>query len=123
MAKVVSDTFPQIHVNEVAVWKYMLDKGGLMISKLMESVLSAPSRDIVDHMIATIVVFSHNMPDNYKQVWFQTTFARIPNNILTEEEKGNQLSDIIKYAKKKDVLRENIEIIAKRARNVAGRGK
>jgi hypothetical protein len=29
----------------------------------------------------------------------------------------------MKYAKKKDLLRENIEIIAKRARNVVGRGK
>jgi hypothetical protein len=50
-------------------------------------------------------------------------FSRVPNNILTEEEKGNQLSDIMKYANKKDILRENIEIIAKRARNVVGRGK
>ena len=52
-----------------------------------------------------------------------TTFSRVPNNILTEEEKVNQLNDIIKFAKKKEVLRENIEIIAKRARNVVGRGK
>jgi hypothetical protein len=53
-------------VNEVAVWKYMLEKGGHMINKLMESILSAPPRDIVDHMIATMVVFCHNMPTNYK---------------------------------------------------------
>ena len=123
VAKVVRDAFPQIHVNEVAVWKYMLDKSGHMINKLMESILSAPSVDIVDHMIATMVVFCHNLPANYKQSWFQATFARVPNNILTEEEKVNQLNDIIKYAKKKDILRENIEIIARRARNVIGRGK
>jgi hypothetical protein len=66
VAKVVKETFPQIHVSEVAVWKYMLEKGGHMIDKLMESILSAPPRDIVDHMIATMVVFCHNMPANYK---------------------------------------------------------
>ena len=53
-------------MNEVAVWKYMLEKGGHMINKLMESILSAPPRDIVDHMIATMVVFCHNMPTTYK---------------------------------------------------------
>ena len=66
VAKVVKENFPQINVNEVAVWKYMLEKGGHMINKLMESILSAPPRDIVDHMIATMVVFCHNMPANYK---------------------------------------------------------
>lgn len=66
VAKVVKENFPQFHVNEVAVWKYMLEKGGQMINKLMESILSAPPRDIVDHMIATMVVFCHNMPANYK---------------------------------------------------------
>ena len=66
VAKVVKETFPQIHVNEVAVWKYMLEKGRHMINKLMESILSAPSKDIVDHMIATMVVFCHNIPGNYK---------------------------------------------------------
>jgi hypothetical protein len=66
IAIVVRESFPHIHVNEVAVWKYMLDKGGHIINKLMESILSAPSRDIVDHMIASIVVFCHNMPSTYK---------------------------------------------------------
>jgi hypothetical protein len=66
VAKVVKENFAQIHVNEVAVWKYMLEKGGHMINKLMESILSAPPRDIVDHMIATMVVFCHIMPANYK---------------------------------------------------------
>ena len=39
VAQVVRDTFPQIHVNEVAVWKYMLEKGGLIIEKLMDCIL------------------------------------------------------------------------------------
>lgn len=67
VAIVVRDSFPQIHVNEVAVWKYMLEKGSHMINKLMEAILSAPSRDIVDHMIASMVAFCHNMPASYKQ--------------------------------------------------------
>ena len=66
VAQVVRDAFPQIHVNEVAVWKYMLEKGGHMINKLMECILLGPPRDIVDHMIATMVVFCHHMPSNYK---------------------------------------------------------
>lgn len=66
VAKVVSEAFTDIHVNEVAVWKYMLDNGGQMINKLMECILNAPSRDIVDHMIATLIVFCCNMPASYK---------------------------------------------------------
>ena len=95
LAKVVSEQYPAIHVNEVAVWKFMIDKGGEFVSRLMEAIINAPPKDIVEHMIATLVVICHNLPGNYKQQWFTVAFARVPNNILTEEEKINQMNDII----------------------------
>jgi hypothetical protein len=71
------------------VWKYLLDNGNYIISKILESIINVPPRDIVDNQIATLVAFCHNIPNAYKQQWFQSAFLRVPNNILTEEEKVN----------------------------------
>jgi len=67
MMIVIRDTYPQIHVNEVAVWKYMLEKGNPIVNRLMDFIINVPRGDSIDHMIATMVVFCHHMPALYKE--------------------------------------------------------
>jgi len=55
-------------------------------------------------------------------VWFVSAFQNIPSNILTQEEKENHVSYLLRDHKKNDGLYDNFFIIGKRAKNVIGRG-
>jgi hypothetical protein len=122
VSKVIKDSFPDICVNEVATWRYLLENGQHIVNKLIEFMLSAPSNDVVDYIIDILVVICKYIPSNYKQQWFISAFQRIPNNILTQEEKENHLGYLMANHKKDDGLFDNFYIIYKRGKNVMGRG-
>ena len=70
LAKIV-EAFPDVHPNEIAVWKFLLEQGQVIIDKELEVVLNAPSRDLVDFFVDVLVAFSFNMPSQCKDTWFQ----------------------------------------------------
>lgn len=55
-------------------------------------------------------------------MWFVSAFQNIPSNILTQEEKENQVSYLLMSHKKNDGLQDNFYVIGKRAKNIVGRG-
>jgi hypothetical protein len=118
----VSEVFVNIHPNEVLVWKYLIEKSQIIVDRLIDVILSAPPRDFVDYVVDDIVAICHHLPENEKRVWFAQAFARIPGNVLTEEEKSNDLSYVVKSHKNKDGLVSCFDVIAKRARNHINRG-
>lgn len=119
----ILEAFPDIHANELLVWKILIEQGQQIIDRVLEIVLQAPSRDATDYLVDILVSFSMNMPSASRKQWFTTAFQRIPGNILTEEEKHTYVQYLTESHKKKDGVRERFEIIAKRARNVSGHGR
>jgi len=104
------------------MWKVLLEQGQTIVERVMGVIMEAPSKDVVDFYVDTLVDICHEMPAQYKQIWFTQAFQRTPGNVLTEEEKLTHLNYLVKQHRKKDGLIENFDIIAKRARNAQNRG-
>lgn len=86
-----------------------------------EVIMSAPPRSILDKLLDVLVAISREFPSQYKQQWFSSVFQRVPTNVLTQEEKGDFLNKILK-PEREEVLLDDFEIIAKRAKNSVLRG-
>jgi hypothetical protein len=67
VSKVIKESYPNIYVNEVATWRYLLEKGPHIVNKLIEFILSAPSGDAVDCTIDILVAITKFIPLKYKQ--------------------------------------------------------
>jgi hypothetical protein len=100
----------------------LIDNGQTIVSRLIEFMLTAPPSDVVDHLVDELVATCVYIPSQYKESWFALALYRIPNNILTAEEKDNHLTYLVQSHKKRDGLMDNFYVIAKRAKNVMGRG-
>ena len=55
LAKFVIESYPNIHSNEVATWRFILEKGQHIVGRLIEFLLSAPPGDVVDYTIDILV--------------------------------------------------------------------
>lgn len=93
----------------------------MIVDRIFDVVLRAPSRDIVDNYVDLLVGICMHMPPHQKQIWFSSVFSRTPGNVLTDEEKQSHLIYLVGSHKKNDGLIENFDIIAKRARNASNR--
>jgi len=100
----------------------MLDNGQTIVSRLIENILAAPPSDVVDHLIDDLVAICVYIPSQFKESWFALALYRIPNNILTAEEKDNHLTYLVQEHNRREGLMDNFYVIAKRAKNVMGRG-
>lgn len=118
----IRESFPLVFDTEVLLWRVLLEQGHTIVERLMAVILDAPSRDVADFYVDTLVDICNEMPAAYKQLWFTNAFQRTPGNVLTEEEKLSHLNYLVQPHKKKDGLIENFDMIAKRARNAKNRG-
>ena len=66
VAKVIMERYPNIQTNEVATWRFILEKGQHIVGKLIEFLLSAPSGDVVDNIIDILVSICSYVPSKYK---------------------------------------------------------
>lgn len=53
--KVIRQALPDVHPNEVVVWRYLLQQGQFIVDATMKIILEAPSRDIVDYYTDILV--------------------------------------------------------------------
>lgn len=67
-------------------------RGQSITDSLINVLLNAPPRDVADYIVDDLVAICLHIPSAYKQVWFTQALIRIPGNVLTEEEKGSNLS-------------------------------
>lgn len=66
VAKFVIERYPNIHVNEVASWRYILEKGQLIVGKLIDFILSAPPENAVEYTVDILVCICRSIPAKYK---------------------------------------------------------
>ena len=64
--KVLREAFPDVHPNQIVVWKYFLQQGQIIVDRTMDVILGAPSRDIVDYYTDILTYICLNMPAAYK---------------------------------------------------------
>ena len=74
LANFVVDKYPKIYRNEVATWQYILEKGQMIVGKLIQFLLSAPPTDAVDNTIDILTAICTYIPAKYKQAWFVSAF-------------------------------------------------
>lgn len=66
VAKFILERYPNIHTNEVATWRYILEKGQHIVGKLIEFVLSAPPGNVVENTVDILVAICTYVPAKYK---------------------------------------------------------
>jgi hypothetical protein len=60
---------------------------GVIVEEIIKVILSAPGRSIADMYVDMLVTISLNFQAEQKQTWFTQSYHRIPEDVLTEEEK------------------------------------
>jgi hypothetical protein len=104
------------------------------VTRYFRTILSVPSRAVVDYYIDVLIEILIQFPAQEKQIWFANSLFSMPSDVLTQEEQHNILGKLMsnvnsatyngKEGEKKysDCVREELELIGKRARNSIMRG-
>lgn len=94
---------------------------GKIVDDIVKVILSAPSRSIADLYVDILVVITLTFSAEQKQPWFTQAYQKIPDDVLTEEEKILHIQKVLQPASK-DTLYDYFDIVSKRSRNSYNRG-